>query len=62
MEANRIIDRIVGPYWIAAIAIFLIWSFGWNAWHQSWIVWPIAGVLFGLLATTVGAIKRVERG
>lgn len=33
-------------YWVVATAIFLGWSFITNDWHQSWIIWPIAGVLF----------------
>ena len=33
-------------YWVVAAAIFLCWSFITNDWQHSWIVWPVAGVLF----------------
>lgn len=33
-------------YWLTATAIFLAVSFYSMAWDHSWIVWPIAGVLF----------------
>lgn len=56
-ESQSLIERIAGPYWMLAIAIYLIWSFVWKAWDQSWILWPIAGVLFGLIAATVEAFK-----
>ena len=33
-------------YWLIAVAIYLGWSFATDNWTISWIVWPIAGVLF----------------
>lgn len=33
-------------YWLLAVAIYLGWSFAADNWTISWIVWPIAGVLF----------------
>ena len=39
-------ETVGAIYWVVATAIFLGWSFITNDWHQSWIVWPIAGVLF----------------
>ncbi|MGM9597419.1 MAG: helix-turn-helix domain-containing protein [Eubacteriales bacterium] len=33
-------------YWLLAVAIYLGWSFAADSWTISWIVWPIAGVLF----------------
>ena len=33
-------------YWLVATAIYLGCSFITNDWKNTWIVWPIAGVLF----------------
>ncbi|MEI3218561.1 MAG: helix-turn-helix transcriptional regulator [Lachnoclostridium sp.] len=33
-------------YWLVATAIYLGYSFYTDAWDRSWIVWPVAGVLF----------------
>ena len=33
-------------YWLLAVAIYLGWSVATDNWTISWIVWPIAGVLF----------------
>ena len=43
---NRFKETVGTIYWVIAAAIFLGWSFITNNWEQSWIVWPIAGVLF----------------
>ena len=41
------IEGIVsGIYWPSAVAVYLAWSFVTNDWEITWIVWPIAGVLF----------------
>ena len=40
---------IASIYWLAVTAGFLAWSFITSAWDRTWIVWPIAGVSFGLI-------------
>lgn len=36
-------------YWLTATAVYLSWSFWTNAWETTWIVWPIAGVMFAVV-------------
>ena len=58
---NRKNELIAGAYWALVIAIYLTISFtGIMWWDKSWIVWPIAGVLYGVL-TSVLRILRSER-
>ena len=45
-KQNRLTEAVSTSYWLLATAMFLGWSFVTNDWNQSWIVWPIAGVLF----------------
>lgn len=45
-KKSNIKETVGAVYWVVATAIFLGWSFITNDWHRSWIVWPIAGVLF----------------
>lgn len=50
-KKNRIKETVGTIYWLAITAIYLGWSFSSNAngrpnWKDTWIVWPIAGVLF----------------
>ncbi|MBE5868944.1 MAG: helix-turn-helix transcriptional regulator [Lachnospiraceae bacterium] len=55
-EFERRFEFVPVIYWCAAAAIYLGISFTWNNWGQSWIIWPVAGVLFGML---MGIMKAV---
>lgn len=46
---------IVPIYWCLVTAAYLAWSFITMAWERTWIVWPVAGVLFA----AVGGIIRM---
>ena len=48
-EFERTKGFIPGVYWCIATAIYLGISFTQNNWYISWIVWPVAGVLFAAL-------------
>lgn len=52
-RGGKVIEKIAGIYWCLATAIFLAWSFIADAWEISWVIWPIAGVLFGAIACAV---------
>lgn len=61
-EGERsLVGVIAAFYWPLLTAIFLAWSFIGNAWGQSWIVWPIGGVLFGAIAAGVGAVENYRK-
>ena len=49
---------IIAIYWSAVTAIYLGWSFAANAWSISWAVWPVAGVLFGLVCAVLELVQR----
>lgn len=36
-------------YWSVVVAIYLGYSFITNNWATSWIIWPVSGVLFGVI-------------
>ena len=40
-------SAFVPTYWCVVTAAFLGYSFITNDWERSWIIWPVAGVLFG---------------
>lgn len=58
---RSIVGVIASFYWPLLVAIYLAWSFIGNAWGQSWIVWPIGGVLFGAIAAGSGAIESYRK-
>ena len=45
-KKSRIQETVGTAYWLTATAVYLGWSFRTNAWESTWLVWPIAGVLF----------------
>lgn len=45
-QADRRNGKIAVVYWCIVSAIYLAWSFSTNNWAETWVVWPIAGVLF----------------
>jgi len=45
-KKSKLKETVGVVYWVVAAAIFLCWSFITNDWQHSWIVWPVAGVLF----------------
>lgn len=56
--ASKVLERIAVVYWCVATAIYLAYSFWSGDWGRSWIVWPVAGVLFGAVAGVVHAREK----
>ena len=50
-------NLVASIYWPAAVVIYLLWSFIFDAWDISWIIWPVAAVAFGIFAT----VRRYRR-
>ncbi|PWM46477.1 MAG: XRE family transcriptional regulator [Clostridiales bacterium] len=47
-------QRIGGIYWPIAVVVYLAWSFITNDWHITWVVWPVAGIIFGGICAFLG--------
>jgi asparagine N-glycosylation enzyme membrane subunit Stt3 len=56
-----VIGAIATVYWLLVVAAFLAYSFFSNDWQNSWIIWPVAGVLFAALMVICNALDRKER-
>ncbi|CUP17488.1 HTH-type transcriptional regulator immR [Roseburia hominis] len=52
-------DAFSGAYWCLIVAIYLGWSFWTNNWKFTWIIWPVAGVLY---AAVLGMVKMNIEG
>ena len=58
---NILKSKISTIYWLVVTAIFLYYTFGKNGNGQmqySWIIWAIAGVLFGVLMIVIDLINK----
>ncbi len=51
-------EKLSGAYWSIVVAIYLGYSFLTGNWGISWIIFPVAGVLFGAISAVLGAIFR----
>lgn len=54
-KSNKTFQTVSKVYWCVVVAVYLGYSFITNNWGMSWIIWPVAGVLFG-------AIKAISDG
>ena len=55
-QLNKKTAPFAGIYWCIVTAIYLWISFTTNDWNKSWIIWPVAGVLFAALNGIVQVI------
>lgn len=60
-ELNKKTASFPGIYWCIVTAIYLGISFWKNNWDVSWIIWPVAGVLFAALYSIVRVFARRSR-
>jgi len=57
-EISKKTASIAGIYWPIVVAIFLGYSFTTNDWGSSWIIWPIAALLFAAINGIVTIVNR----
>ncbi|MCR5422130.1 MAG: helix-turn-helix domain-containing protein [Bacilli bacterium] len=57
-KVGPIARAIIGSYWMIWVAIFLLISFLTNNWQKTWIIWPVAGVLYPVIVSIVRGISR----
>lgn len=55
---SRIGESISAVYWCVVTAAFLGYSFVTGDWGRSWIIWPVAAVLFGAVTAVCSLILK----
>lgn len=45
-------------YWCTVLAIYLGYSFISMNWHISWVIWPLAGILFAVVWAIAGMVRK----
>ena len=48
-------EQLNSAYWLLTTTIYLAWSLFTHDWGKTWIVWPVAGVLFCAIRVIVDA-------
>ncbi|MGN0400428.1 MAG: helix-turn-helix domain-containing protein [Blautia sp.] len=59
-KAKHKTNAFESAYWCLATAIYLGWSFLTMNWRITWIIWPVAGVLYGAISAIIRGIMKVE--
>lgn len=57
----RLAAKVAPIYWSVAAAVYLAWLLGFDSGNKSsvsWVVWPVAGVLFAAVLGICGIIDR----
>ena len=57
-EENRKNEHLSSIYWCSATALFLAVSFLTGAWDKTWIIWPVAGVSYGLVTSIAKVLRK----
>lgn len=48
--AKKKLNPIAPVYWMLVIILYLVVSFLTNRWEITWLIWPVAGIMFGIIA------------
>ena len=60
-KENKLVDRLETIYWLVFTAVYLTWSFLTNDWGKTWIIWPVAGVLFAAYSEVIEMIVEKKK-
>ncbi len=60
-QEQKRMQPIAAIYWSLITAGFLAYSFITGNWQRSWIVWPVAGVLFGVVIAIAASIQGKKK-
>jgi len=61
MKKSRIKETVGTVYWLIATAVYLGWSLLTNDWEITWLVWPIAGILFAAIMCLCNLLMDREK-
>ncbi len=59
-KQNKLLQVVAPAYWMIVTAGYLAWSFITLDWEHTWIVWPVAGVLFGAIAVVLDQVGKKD--
>lgn len=55
---NKSNDTFSTVYWLIITAIYLSYNFITADWGRSWVIWPVAGILFAAITTIINAVRK----
>lgn len=49
-KSNKTWQLISKVFWLAIVAVYLAYSFITNKWGISWVIWPVAGIMYTIIS------------
>ena len=59
--SGKKLEAISGAYWPLVTAVYLIYSFATHDWHISWVIWPAAAIVFGVIEAIFKVSDKSEK-
>lgn len=59
-KAAKKMETYDSIYWSLTTAFYLGWSFFTMDWHKTWIVWPVAGVLYAVYYSITRLVLKID--
>lgn len=56
-EKSDVMNIVAGVYWCLVTAAYMLSLFVFEH-SNSWVIWPVAGVIFGAVATVIDAVRK----
>ncbi len=60
-KENKRAEKVGAFYWPLVVAVYLGWSFWTMAWGITWIIWPVASLLFVAVLGFVGLFESDQK-
>lgn len=57
-KRSKLSEAVSTVYWCLTTAVYLGWSFWTNDWGTTWVIWPVAGVLFAAVLAVVSLVDK----
>ena len=54
---KQVVEAVSLIYWLVVVAGYLAYSIPTGNWDYSWLVWPVAGILYGAAVTVLGLVQ-----
>ncbi len=59
--ASKKLEAVSGAYWPLVTLLYLAYSFATHDWHITWVIWPIAAVVFGVIEAIFAVSDKSEK-
>lgn len=60
-KRSPILKAVLGAYWLVVVAVYLAYSFMTWDWRSTWVIWPVAGVLYATLSIVLEAFENKSK-